>query len=258
MEMAAPGIAASSLVARCVVGGFAGLALAWAYFSVPLFWRQSPVENTAKYIIAEDSFKLESLTGIKAIFLELERTWTGSASLLRAGAILNLRLLEQTIARGDQERLDSLMSETDEMTRKSLIKAPAEPFLWTVLFWLENTRSGFNPAHLQYLKMSYSVGPNEGWVAAKRNRFSLAMFPVLTPDIIDNSMREFARLIGSNYYSVAADILEGPGWPIREKLMSGLRGVDEINRQTFAKLLYRRGFDLAVPGVERPDWRPWH
>jgi hypothetical protein len=169
-----------------------------------------------------------------------------------------LRLLEQAIADGDQNNLDGLMSETDGMILKSLANAPTDPFLWTILFWLENTQNGFKRARLNYLQMSYLLGPNEGWIAVKRNRLAVAIFPSFPPDIAENAVSEFSRLIGSGFFVEAADILGGPGWPIRETLLSGLKDVDELNRQTFAKIVYSLGYDVMVPGIDRPDWRPWH
>lgn len=248
----------SFISARIFVCGFAVLAFVWAFSVIPVFWRQSPIENIAKRIISEDSFKVELLTSIKPADSGLKKLQDRSASVLSAAAVINLRLLEQAIARSDLKELDGLMIETCRLVRQSLANAPADPFLWTVLFWLENTRNGFDSARLGYLKMSYLFGPNEGWVGVKRNRFALAIYPSLTPDLAENAMSEFSHLVGSNYFDVAADILEGPGWPIRDILLSGLKDVDEISRQTFAKVVYRRGFDLAVPGVERPEWRPWH
>ncbi len=242
---------------RIIVSGFSGLVFVWAIYIGSMLWTQSPIENIAKHIIAQDSFKVESLTSLQTTF-DLEKVPVPRGGTLSARAILNVRLLELTIGRSDQKDIDRSMKETSELILESLENSPADPFLWTVLFWLENTRIGFSRARLEYLGMSYSVGPNEGWVAVKRNRFALAIFPSLTPDTSKNAVDEFSRLVGSNYLGAAADILEGPGWPIRETLLAGLKDVDEVNRQSFARLIYRRGFDLMVPGVERPDWRPWH
>lgn len=248
----------SSNAARILVGSFAILVIAWVFLVVPVFWRQSPVENIARHIISEDSFRTGALTSIKSTYADLESLQGARASVLSAAAVINLRLLEEATARSDLKNLDSLMLETDGMIRRSLANAPADPFLWTVLFWLDNTRNGFSPARLRYLKMSYSSGPNEGWIAVKRNRFSLAVYPLLTPDLAEDAVSEFSRLVESNYFDAAADILEGPGWPIRDVLLPGLRDVNDVSRQTFAKIIYRRGVDLSVPGVDRPEWRPWH
>jgi hypothetical protein len=258
MAMPAHGTRDYSVVAQVLVGSFASMALVWAVFAVPVFWREAPLESIAKRIIAEDSFNIDSLTSIKATFVDLEMAQAARPSTLSAGAIINLRLLEQAIARGDQKNLDGLMKETSEMIGRSLVNSPADPFLWMVLFWLENTRSGFKSAHLEFLKMSYLVGANEGWVAVRRNRFALAIYPSLPIGLAENAVAEFSRLVGSSYMDAAADIMEGPGWPIRDGLISGLKEVDEVQRQSFDKLIYRRGLDLAVPGVERPEWRPWH
>lgn len=248
----------SSGAVRILVGSLASLAIVWAFFAVPVFWRQSPVENIARHIIAEDTFKPEALTSIKSTYSDLGALQGGRASVLSAAAVVNLRLLEQVIASSDLKNLDSNMLETDGMIRQSLASVPADPFLWAVLFWLENTRSGFNLARLDYLRMSYSTGPNEGWIAVKRNRFALAIYKSLSTDLAENAVSEFGHLVESNYFDATADILEGPGWPIRDILLSGLKDVDEISRQTFAKVIYRRGLDLSVPGVDRPEWRPWH
>jgi hypothetical protein len=251
-------LSVSSIVVRSLVGGLATLAITWAIFVVPVFWRQFPVETIARRIIAEDSFNAESLASVKSSYSDLSRLEGGRPSVLSAAAAIDLRLLEQAIARSDLRNLDSLMNETERAIQQSLASSPADPFLWTVLFWLENSRNGFSAAHLDYLRMSYLVGPNEGWVGIKRNRFALAIFPSLTPWLAEKAVKEFSLLVGSNYFDAAADILEGQGWPIRDLLLSGLKGVDDISRQEFAKVIYRRGLDLSVPGVDRPEWRPWH
>lgn len=251
-------LSVSSIVARSLIGGLAGLAISWALYVIPIFWRQLPIENIAGQIIAEDTFKAESLTSIEATYSELKRFEGGRPSVLSAVAVITLRQLEQAVARGQKNNLDIQILKTNELVRQSLSNTPANPFLWTVLFWLENTRDGFSSLRLSYLRMSYSTGPNEGWVAVKRNRFALAIYSSLAPDLTNAAITEFCRLVDSNFLDAAADILEGPGWPIREILMSHLKAVDEFSRQSFAKLIYRRGVDLVIPGVDQPEWRPWH
>lgn len=247
----------SFVVGRILVSGFGGLAVAWALFTFPIFWQQSALKKIEQHIVAGDSFKASALAPLRpALDMVGQGKWD-RPSALSSASVIDLRLLEQAFADNDRTNIDSLMAETGGMIRKSLANSPADPFLWTVLFWLENTQNGFNRAHLKYLQMSYLLGPNEGWVAVNRNRFALAMFSVLSPDIAKNAVSEFARVVGSNFFTEAADILSGPGWPIRDTLLSGLKDVDEVNRQTFAKLVYKRGYDVTVPGVDRPDWRPW-
>ena len=247
-----------SFVARVFVIGFGGMAIAWGLFVFPVFWQQSSLETIARHIVAGDIFKGDVVDSMKTGFVELGRDKWSRPSVLSSAAVVDLRVLEQAIAKDDRKNLDTLMTTTDEMIRRSLTDTPADPFLWTVLFWLENTRSGFSKSHLQYLKMSYFLGPNEGWIGVKRNRFALALYPSLPKDLGEDAVHEFSRLVGSNYISEAADILGGPGWRVRDILLSGLKDVDEDSRQAFSKYIYKQGYDLAVPGVERPEWRPWH
>jgi hypothetical protein len=149
------------------------------------------------------------------------------------------------------------MSALADSVRGSLSCAPADPFLWFILYWLENARSGFDHKHLEYLRLSYMLGPNEGWIGAKRNRFALAVFEHLPPDLADMAIGEFAHLLESGFHSEVVAIFTGPGWRIRDRLLSGLKNVPKIHREGFAQALYWQGYDVDVPGIRRPDPRHW-
>lgn len=247
-----------SLAVRIIVGGIGSASVVWAFFVFPIFWQQSPIEAVARHVISGAVFKGDVVAPIQANFSELEQDKWARPAVLSSVAVVDLSALELAISKGDRDNLDRLMKETHEVIRKSLVSSPADPFLWTVLFWLENTRGGFKRLNLQYLNMSYVLGPNEGWVAVKRNRFALVLYPSLPKDMEEDTVREFSRLVGSGYFSVAGDHLVGPGWRVRGVLLSSLRNVDEDIRLAFSKYIYKRGYDLAVPGVVRPEWRPWH
>jgi len=244
--------------ARILICVFGGFAVAWALFTFPIFWRQSAIEQLEKHIIAGDPFKSNALAPLKPVLDALEQEKWGRPTVLGRAAVIDLRILEQAFVSYNQNEIDRLMKETDEAIRTSLANSPADPFLWLVLFWLENTKNGFNRAHLKYLQMSYFLGPNEGWISVKRNRFALAIFSALPSNIAEDAVSEFARLVDSGFLAESADILVGPGWSIRDTLLPRLKDVDEVNRKAFAKIVYRRGYDVSVPGIERPDWRPWH
>jgi hypothetical protein len=83
--------------------------------------------------------------------------------------------------------------------RHSLACSPADSFLWRVLFWVENAMYGFSSDHLE--RMSYSLGPNEGWIALKRNLVAPAVFERLPPDVGEMAIREFASFFGSGFVS---------------------------------------------------------
>ena len=108
-----------------------------------------------------------------------------------------------------------------------------------------------------YLRMSYRVGPHEGWVAGRRNYIALENFPELPQDLADAAVTEFKDLVVSGYFNTAVKILVGPGWPIHDMLLRRLEDAPDEARRQLASSANARGYDIAVPGVERPEPRPW-
>jgi hypothetical protein len=41
-------------------------------------------------------------------------------------------------------------------------------------------------------------------------------------------------------------------------LLSGLKQATDLDRKLFARTVYRLGYDILVPGVERREPRPWN
>ncbi len=108
-----------------------------------------------------------------------------------------------------------------------------------------------------FLRMSYRVGPHEGWVAARRNTIAFDHFPELPQDLADAAITEFRDLVVSGYFNTAAKVLVGPGWPIHEMLLRRLEDAPVEARRQLALVANARGYDIEVPGVERPEPRPW-
>jgi hypothetical protein len=81
-----------------------------------------------------------------------------------------------------------------------------------VLAWLDGAREGFRPQQMQYLWLSYQLGPNKGWIAARRNRFALTIFERLPPALAEYPLDEFARMLGSGFYGESIENFIGPGW----------------------------------------------
>jgi hypothetical protein len=245
------------IVAAVFICCLGSAAIAWGCFAIPIVWRQSGLEQVASHIIGGDRFAANTLT---ALTPQLDAGQSGKwdhPSAVRNDAVIRVRILENAIFGGDPQAVDSQMTKVHEAIDKSLANAPADPFLWVVLFWLENTQNGYNPRHLKYLRMSYLLGPSEGWIAVKRNRIALALFPQLSSDLAEDAKAEFVRLVESRFYSEAADILIGPGWAIRNTLLPRLKNATELDRQLFARTVYQLGYDIVVPGVEPREQRPW-
>lgn len=237
-----------------LLGGFA---LAWSAYVLPVFWQQAPFERIATRVIAGDPFKPRALAELLPGVQALERGRVCRPSGLRAAAVIRLRLAEDSIKGGEPE-IDGSLNSLRDSIHLSLECSPADPFLWLVLFWVENALNGFSPDHLAYLRMSYREGPDEGWIALKRNGFALALLDQLPPDLAETALAEFQRLLSSGFYEAALAIFTGPGWLNRNLLLSRIKNVPDLNREVFARMLHGEGYQVDVPGTKRFGERPWH
>jgi hypothetical protein len=234
-----------------------GTAIVWGSLLFPFLWRQVPLARAANQIIAGGPVTRQALLDLAATPTTVENVERCSPTAVRAVALVRLRTLEQTLAAGEYTLLDAQRNAVREAIDRALACSPADSFLWLVLFSVLSSETGFRPEYLACLRLSYQLGPNEGWIAVKRNRTVLAIFEWLPSDIAEKALFEFTQLIESELYNDAIDILLGPGWRLRDTLIARLNGVDAPHREAFAKLLNARGYPISVPGVASPEMRPW-
>jgi hypothetical protein len=233
-------------------------AIAWGAATFPIFWSQLSIERTATAIANSSAFKPHSLDPLLPAIAQIEQSSYCRPEAMHSAAIIRLRLAEEAITNAERDAIDTRLGALQDSIAKSLACAPSDPFLWAILTWLDQTRQGFRPQQLTYLRLSYQLGPYEGWIADKRNRLALSMFWRLPPDLTEAVVREFAAMVNSQFYEAAIAILTGSGWPLHDQLLAGLRDSDLRQREEFAKELYSAGYDLSVPGIAPPhDRRPW-
>jgi hypothetical protein len=234
------------------------VAIAWGTMTLPTFWRQLPIQRTADAIVDRDPFKPHAFDLLLPVVAQIEQSDYCRPEALRSAAIIRLRLAEDAMASGERDALDARLVALQDTVRRSLACTPGDSFLWMILTWLDGTREGFQPAQLTYLRLSYQFGPNEGWVAARRNRLALAMFARLPTDLADDAVKEFSRMVDSWIYWDSIAIFTGPGWPFRERLLASLKDVGQRQREAFYSELYTQGYKVVVPGVAPREPRPWY
>jgi hypothetical protein len=254
-----------SILVRIGLTALGGLAIAWGVYVFPISMRDTPIERVAGQIVNGAPFRSEALLGLQeklSLITEAERC---HPSAIHAAAIVRLRILEDSLQGSNPFVTQSHSNNLRRAIFRGLACSPADPFLWLTLFSL-NTAEGFTPRgetevyprDLSYLRMSYLTGPNEGWVAFRRNPISLNFFQQLEPDLRGKAIDEFAGLLSSKFYDAVFSIFTGPGWPLRDQLLSRLQSVPERQRQTFARMLFAEDYDVKVPGIDIPDrTRPW-
>jgi hypothetical protein len=244
-----------STLARLFSTGLGVAAVAWGVIVFPGFWAEASLEQTARQIIARAPFDR------KALLAQLPAAETAAQDALcrpnavRSAAILKLRIFEDTYTSDDVSTLDARIKDADDAIRYSLTCAPSDAFLWMVLYTVASTRNGFRPEYLEYARMSYRLGPNEGWVGLKRTPALLAIYERLPPDLAENVAGEFARIVENEFYLEAVAILSGPGWRVRDQLLRRLERIPLSRRELFEKVLYASGITVPVPGVVVPERR---
>jgi hypothetical protein len=243
------------IAARISLVSLGVLAVAWGAQAMAVFARQATIERVAARVVNGDPFKSEVLATLVPQLEAAERAERCRPAALHSAAIIRTRIAEQALT--DSRDIDASLASLSDSIHRSLACTPADPFLWFVLYWVESNRNGFQAGYLNYLRLSYQLGPNEAWIALKRNRYVLAVFQQLPSDLAQMAIAEFARLLDTGLYAETVAILTGPGWRERDLLLPRLKDVAEHHRQAFAMRLYKLGYDVDVPGIARPEPRPW-
>jgi|ERR1039458_7746719 hypothetical protein len=247
------------ILARLLIVPLGAIAVAWSVGVFPTFWSQMPIIEVGAHVLAGESYKLEILDTLERRLDQAQTSIISSALPTNVAAIIRQRRAEDAIASGNQQLIDVKLDALRATIGGALSYAPEDPYLWFVLFWLDSTRNGLTRENLGYLRMSYELGPYEAWIALKRNRAVLKIFPQLPVDIAEAAISEYLGFLRSQgLFAEAADILAGPGWPIRHILLARLKDLKEADRRLFAKELHNKDLDdVPVPGIELPPPRPW-
>ena len=238
---------------RLLAIALAALALVWGVGTLPLFWQARRLETTANLIVLGDRFDTRELAAESARAEESGNPpWV---AIRRSAAIIRLRLVEDALNTGDRNSLDLRLQDLKRSAVDVLEQDPADAFFWLIYYWCNVTMNGFAPPQLKFLQASYEFGPNEGWIAIRRNRLALAVYSQLSPVMRQRVVSEFVGMVSSGLIVDAAANLLGPGTPIRSELLQQLAVVPIAQRETFARFLWDIGANVAVPGVSLPEKR---
>jgi hypothetical protein len=243
--------------ARILTAACGICSIAWAISSLSTYRTEGLLASYAQHILSGESFSAQESSGLR------DQLDTTRASSLRSLALANvavvrLRLAESELKSGKPQIVGSDLAVLEMAVTAALAGSPTNSFLWLTEYWLQRNRAGTPEGNLKYLRISYLSGPNEGWIAVKRNPLAMSAFSSLPPELVEQVLSEFVGLVRSRLFLDASNILAGPGWAVREKLLHRLVQVKEADRRAFAKVLESRNLDGAlVPGMGEPSSRPF-
>jgi hypothetical protein len=233
-------------------------AVTWGGLYLPLFWQQSSLEHMTSEVLLGHAFKMELLLDETRKAEATERSSFCNPTTLRDVAILRLAVLDKAIAASDRTLIDSAYSRLNDDARSALSCSPADPFIWLTLFWLDAAKRGLGPDGARYLRLSYALGPNEGWIALRRNRLAMAVFAQLPADLANDAIDEFVKLVDTGrLYPEAAAVFAGAAPAVQSRIVERLKTANAISRQIFARALYDKGLDVNIPDTVIPGLRSW-
>lgn len=237
-----------------LAGGLAGLL--WSTALLPRLWRSVAAGDAVARIITDERFKPGTLTSVlRGIEVETAAAFPRSG-LLRAEALVRLRLAEEAMVRKNSEEADREVAVAENTVKLALAVSPGDSFLWLMLYSVETNRNGLAFENIRYLDQSYVVGPREGWISLRRNRLALAIFPMLNSATRSAVISEFAEIVDADFIEDTAQSLMGIGWQYREQLLTALDSADVVSRQRLYNRLSADGVKLSIPGIAVDD-RPW-
>jgi hypothetical protein len=202
----------------------------WGVIGLPTFWRESSTVRIASQVIAGEPFRVEILARQLPIIDSIKTSAYCRPAALRSAAIIQLRTVEVAASANDHEHVDKDLTSLGNMIRSSLSCSPADPFLWLALYWVEETKHGFRSDDLKYLRMSYRLGPNEGWIGIKRNRLAFMEFDQLPADLAESTINEFVGLAETNFQEQIAEIFFGPARNERNAILARLKYIPWVLR----------------------------
>ena len=183
---------------------------------------------------------------------KLERAWRWIRPAMSSYAIMiQIGILERFA--GAKGQVDNRIPDLIARTRQALAHNPNDSFSWLALFWLCSWDSKSAPPRcLDYLRMSYRVGPNEGWIAERRNALAHKYFHELPLDLREAVATEFNGLVNSSLFIKAADLFIAAPSSVRENLAVYFSEIEESRRNFFFLELRSRGL-TKLPHEARDD-----
>jgi hypothetical protein len=232
-------------------------AIVWALFVLPIFWRQASPQAFATKLLYDDSFRLQSLLDETQQAEKAVQHRFCVPTALRSLFVLRFFILNKAISDSNRVLVESSYAPLLDAALNALSCAPEDPFVWLTLFWLDAGKNGLNARNDKYLRLSYALGPNEGWIALWRIRLALLLFDRLPPDLSSEAVHEFIRLVNAGWlYWETAEIFKDASAAAQSRITEQLKTLNLSTRQAFARTLHNKGVDVDIPGVEKPT-RPW-
>ncbi len=244
------------LSARLLMIAFGCAAILWGVATLPIFWRHARFEALAARLEQGEPVDPSWLQTQVPALDAIEKEMLCRPAAMHADAVIRFWLAEDAIKTSDRFLVMQKMAALRVTLLRGLTCSPSDAYLWFALFWEDATRNGSAAVNFDYLRMSYRLGPKEGWIGVRRNHLALELFAALPKDLRTRAVDEFVDIVDAGLIVPAAELLTGPGMPIQDLLLARLADVPRSPRERLAAFLQSTGSELRVPGVAPRMLRP--
>jgi hypothetical protein len=243
-------------LSRAVIATFGAASVAWAVSSWHAIGLESSSKNFIERIFSGDVFTADQLSSFKTEIdaISPERLGPIASTAL---AVVRLRASETEAGTGARQASAAERAALGSAIAYALSIDPSNSFLWLANYWTHESSDRTTERGLASLRMSYSLAPNEAWIAVKRSPIALGSLASLPGDLKDRAMTEFVGLVQSGLYEDASRIVVGSEAHVQEMLFAELVRVNEADRAGFAKVLRRSLDDAVIPGMNSRPSRPF-
>ncbi len=226
-------------------------ALIWAIVDIQSPRADRPIDFVAESLIGGDAFPAYEL-----------RQWLeqngADETDCRSGRSRNVAIVSMALFDAVRhERLphaDQLALSAKDKIIRSLQCSPSDPFLWLGLFETETSNGRASQAGLNYLRESFRLGPNEGWIMTRRARLASPFLMELPPDLSSKVSGDLVSLVEHGYWGAPTDILLGTAPGIRKQMIAALDTVRPTQLRLFARHLRDKGVAATeLPWADRFD-----
>lgn len=250
-------IASARFLARTFICLFGLACVFWGVSMLPLFRQETTLNRMASDLLRGGAFKLPVLSKEAEQIGPARGSAFCDPAALHSVVVIRVAILQNAIAGADRASVDAASASLYNSAKTALACSPADPFTWLTLFWLDAAKSGLTPENMSYLRLSYALGPNEGWIALWRVQLALPMLERLPGDLSSDAISEFIKLVDTQaLYRETSAIFVSLGPAVRSRIVEQLKTADPLPRRVFARTLYDHGVDVDIPGVDPPT-RPW-
>ncbi len=253
-----PGIGTTIKLTRGFVCLLGAGAVAWGLFVLPLFSKAATPQSVAQKLLQDDSFKLRVLMAVTQEAQSVAQQPFCFPAALRGLYVLRFFLLNQIVDNSNPNLTRSSSAPLRNAVQNTLSCSPTDSLAWLTLFWLDAGSYGVNERNTNYLRLSYTFGPNEGWIALWRARLAFLLFQRLPPDLANYAVGDFVKLVDTErLYRETADMFKAASPGVQTRILEQLSRTSLASRESFSIALRDLGVDVDVPGIENSRNGSW-